>query len=443
MALNFPKNRSEIDKRIKTDIQTELQESNPFLRASFLAALASGNAGRFFEIYIQIQNAIDECFPTTADGDFLKTWGYLVGVQELPAAQSRGRLAVTGTDNTVVPIAALFTSNSALQIATKETATILLQSFSVDSLTRSGNIVTVKTFTSPNGFAEGLSVEISGADQSEYNGTFTISEVISVDTFKYNILTEPLSPATGSIFVSATFASIDVESTTFGEVTNTAGGTVFNLDTPISGADSAGVLDPSGLSGGADGESDEDFRARIIDELQNPITPFNSNYIRKVAKSVPGVTRVFIREPTIDSADPELGQVVIQFVRDNDNQIIPTPSEIETVKNEILKIKPAHTADDDVIVRAPAPKIVDFQFISVTPNDAAIQNAIRESLSAFFTDDVTLGVDILEEAYKCDIFGTVDPDSGRTVTDFQLLTPLGDIVVGKNELPILGTVIFS
>ena len=134
--------------------------------------------------------------------------------------------------------------------------------------------------------------------------------------------------------------------------------------------------------------------------------------------------------------------MVIQFVRDEDDNIIPTPSEIATVKDVILTIKPAHTADEDVIVRAPIPKVVDFQFISIVPDSQSMRNAITNSLDAFFIDGTTLGENVLEDAYKCAIFGTVDPETGNSVSQFQLLTPLGDIIISTNELPIIGNVIF-
>lgn len=441
MALVFPNTRKEIDNRIKTDIQTELQEANPFLANSFLSALASGNAGRFFEIYIQIQAAINECFPQTADGEFLEMWGALRGLARNPATQSEGNLTTTGVDGSIVPLGSTLASNSNVEVVTTAAATITDQALLVSSLTRSGSIVTAITTADDHQLATGVSVLVAGANQIDYNGTFIIT-VTGTNTFTYEITTTPLSPATGNITANATFASVPIESVDFGDITNADAGTIFAYSTPIAGVDVNAVVQFDGLTGGSDIETDEELRERILDAYQNPNTPFNAAEIIRLAKTVTGVTRVFVREPDRSSVDPELGQVVIHFMRDNDADPIPSAGEIATVKELILTIKPAHTADIDVIVRAPVPKTIDFQFISLTPNTATMKNAITNSLEAFILDETTLGETIAENAYNCAIFNTTDPETGQIVKDFQLISPIGDIVLTPNEIAVLGQVIF-
>jgi|GEM_PF-390353 len=67
----------------------------------------------------------------------------------------------------------------------------------VASLVRNGATVTV---TLPyHGYGNGSQVRIAGADQPEYNGTFTIANVTR-DTFTYTIAGTPTSPATGTIY---------------------------------------------------------------------------------------------------------------------------------------------------------------------------------------------------------------------------------------------------
>lgn len=65
----------------------------------------------------------------------------------------------------------------------------------ITSITSSGGVATV---TSPNhGYTTGDSVGIDGADQAEYNGTFTIT-VTDANTYTYSITGSPASPATTS-----------------------------------------------------------------------------------------------------------------------------------------------------------------------------------------------------------------------------------------------------
>jgi type IV pilus assembly protein PilY1 len=68
---------------------------------------------------------------------------------------------------------------------------------SVTSLIRSGTTVTVTTSTSHR-FSDGYLVTISGANQSEYNGTFVVN-VTSSTQFTYDIVGAPATPGTGTI----------------------------------------------------------------------------------------------------------------------------------------------------------------------------------------------------------------------------------------------------
>ncbi len=70
---------------------------------------------------------------------------------------------------------------------------------SVTSITR---VSTTATVTCNNhGYSAGNTVTISGASQTEYNGTFTISNV-ATNTFDYTVTGTPATPATGTITVA-------------------------------------------------------------------------------------------------------------------------------------------------------------------------------------------------------------------------------------------------
>jgi len=148
---------------------------------------------------------------------------------------------------------------------------------------------------------------------------------------------------------------------------------------------------------------------------------------------VNGVTRVFVQEIT-----PEIGQVTIYFTRDNDDDIIPTAPEITAVKDSILTVKPATSADIDVIVLAPTPIESDFVFSSVIPNTAAMKSAVEATLQEFF-ETTKVGVDVQSIAYNSAIFQTVD-SSGARIESFILSAPAGDISVSSGELATLGAV---
>ena len=67
----------------------------------------------------------------------------------------------------------------------------------VTSITRSSSTATLNS-TTAHGLATGDQVTISGATQTEYNGTYTIT-VVDSDTFTYTVTGTPATPATGTI----------------------------------------------------------------------------------------------------------------------------------------------------------------------------------------------------------------------------------------------------
>lgn len=77
------------------------------------------------------------------------------------------------------------------------TGSMMKPSLSVDGLTSSGTTVTVST-KFPHGLLPGGVVQVTGATQTAYNGTFTVVTAPTQLTFTYTALTTPsASPATG------------------------------------------------------------------------------------------------------------------------------------------------------------------------------------------------------------------------------------------------------
>jgi hypothetical protein len=68
---------------------------------------------------------------------------------------------------------------------------------SVNSITRSGTVATVTTAAS-HGYADGQTVRIIGADQTQYNGLVVI-DATGADTFTYTVAGSPATPATGTL----------------------------------------------------------------------------------------------------------------------------------------------------------------------------------------------------------------------------------------------------
>lgn len=435
MPLDIPESASEVEARSKADVQRELNQSNPFLKNSWLGAIVTAAANRIFDFYLQLKAAIRENFPDTATGTFLTRWAAIWGKQLQAASKSNGQVVATGTAGAVVPINTIMTVTGVGDFISTAAATISAQVININDLTRVGSTATAVT-ASDHDLSNGVSVTVAGAANAEYNITAVIT-VTAADAFEYAIVGTPPNEIGTSATAAFTTGSVPIQSVDFGASVNLDAGTQLALQSPIVNVDDTLVVDFGAIGGGTDQESEDSLRARMLDRIQNPVAQFNVAAITEKAKEIAGVTRVFVQEVT-----PAIGQVTVYFMRDNDINPIPTGSEVTKVKDSILEIKPANTADADVIVLAPTGVTVDFTFTALTPSTSTMQDAINANLRQFFDERTTVGVSIDEDAYRAAIFNTVDTVTGDVVTTFTLSVPAGDVAIAAGEIGVLGNVVY-
>jgi uncharacterized phage protein gp47/JayE len=438
MTLNIP-DLQEIYTRNITDYiisynqgKPNEEKIDPSIKNNPEGALVYTQSQQFNAIYKMISFAIKQLFVDTAEGVYLERLATGEGVVRNVDTTATGFITITGTPSTVIPINTILNRES-IQYETLTEVSISNLIFSVSSITRVGQTVTV-TLSSIHGLSPGMEFTISGANESEYNGTFNVESVSSEYIFTYIVSGTPATPATGTIEMDYDGAFVEVESLTKGSNTNAVGGSSLILATPIAGVDDTSFVQFSQLGGGTDVESDESFRARVIFKKQNPNTAFNTPSIITKAKEVSGVTRVWVFEIT-----PSIGQVTIYFTRDLDDNPIPTSGEVQDVKDSILSIKYAVTSDNDVIVSAPTPINVNITFSSLSPNTQSMQEAISNNLYDFFRSTPNVSQNLLLTQINSIIYNTIDDEGNRPL--FTLSSPSGDITVGTGELPI-GTITF-
>ncbi len=516
MPLDIPESAAEVEARSKADVQRELDQSNPFLKNSWLGAIVTAAANRIFDFYLQLKAAIVENFPDTAMGTFLTRWAAIWGIQLLPATKSTGNVVATGVAASVIPISTVMAVSGVGNFISTAAATISAQVININDLTRVGTTVTAVT-ASDHLLANGVSVIVAGASNSEYNVTAVIT-VTASDAFEYQIIGSPPDEIGTSATASFTTASVPVQSEDFGASVNLDAGTKLTLQSPIIGVDDTLTVDFGAVGGGTDQESEDSLRARMLDRIQNPVAHFNSAAIISKTKEVSGVTRVFVQEagftigtvsvtsitrignvatvtlttpgdfqsgqtvtitganevdynvvaapilvesttifhyivantPTtpatgtiVSTVTVAIGQVRVFFMRDNDINPIPSGSEVATVRTKIESILPANTDDvNDLFVLAPTGVTTDYTFTVLTPNTSTMQDAVTASLRQFYDERTTVGVNIDEDAYRSAIFNTVDTVTGDAVSTFTLSAPVGDIVIGTDEIGVLGNVVY-
>ena len=71
MAINLPKNESDVVNRQKADVQNALPKSNPFLKNGLLTALVQSSGYRFFDMY-QLLDTVQKDFLIVDDNPILR-----------------------------------------------------------------------------------------------------------------------------------------------------------------------------------------------------------------------------------------------------------------------------------------------------------------------------------------------------------------------------------
>ena len=292
MAVGIPGSSSQVEDRIKADVQREAPDSNPYLTVHWLRSLIAGIGRRIYDFYLDLRRTETRLFPDTADSETAPRWGNIFVGPVNAATASSGQLVALGTAGGIISIGVTLTAGGQ-EYVTTSSDTITAKNLAVLTLTRSGSLVTVTT-SADHGLASFVPVTISGADQSEYNIVDAEIIVTGLNTFTYQVVGTPVSPGTGTILASFTTANVDIESTEFGADTNLGADTPVSLQSPIVNIENTLYVTFGEIGGGTDEESLTDYKARYLSRIRNPIAQFNEAAIEFVAKQITGVTRVFI-----------------------------------------------------------------------------------------------------------------------------------------------------
>lgn len=435
MALNLPNNAKEVDKRMKSDVQSSVNNSNPFLPNSWIGATITSLANRFFDFYQQLRIAIDETFFDTSTGDRLKRQASWFRVYQKDSTKATGQAVFSGNVGSIINSGTEISTTSGVKFITDSQVEISNSTIDVSSLTSAVGVATVVT-TSNHNLSNNVEVTISGANEADYNKTTSITIVDGI-TFTYEINESAPSTATGTILASFDSAIVGITSLIEGAQNNISAGEILSLSESIVGVDTEVGVDADGTAGGTDLEPEEVFRDRFINRVQNPVAHFNVADIENKMKEVAGVTRTFVRPIT-----PEVGQVTAYFTKDGAENIIPSGADVSLVKQSVLEITPANTDEQDVIIAAPTPVLASFNFTSLIPDTPTMKTSIENELKDLFfrTEE---GVDVTQDEYRTAIYNTIDISTGERVQSFSLSTPSGDIVVSDGELAIFDQVTFS
>ena len=441
MALTTPDTAAEVSDRAVQDVEAALQPvgGNPSLKNSWLNALIVAYANRIFDFYFALDQAALEAIPDTATIQ-LDRWAAIWGITRTPGTPSSGNVIASGTLGSTIPPTSVLTTGDGKSYTSQAISTITTKALAVPAtqLTSAAGVATCELAPTKHELGSQILISVTGANESEYNVTDVVATITSATAFTYPITGSPASPATGSPVVGFESATVEVTSVEFGDAEDQLFDVALKFENPIVGVDDTTRVNFDTIGGGADREIDSALRARLLDRIQNPVAQFNVAQIVATAKSIAGVTRVFVEEIT-----PLVGQVTIYFMRDNDATSIPSGAEVAAVDALIQAIRPANSDEADVIVQAPTAVPSDFTFTDLQPNTATMKDAVEASLNQFFDEQTEVGVDVDEDGYRSAIFNTVDTATGDVVTTFTLSSPPpGDITIDPGEIGTLGNVTF-
>lgn len=443
--MSFNKTFTNFVRLIQGKFFKEIPEIDPTLKASFARASTTSTAAASVSLQEGIKDAVKQSFPQTADDEFLELIGSYDNIERFPATPSDGNVSVEGVMSTTVPSGTELTYQGNSYLTTQDST---VQEYTGDvALSFSAGIVTAVTSV-VHTLASGIETTISGAVQTDYNGTFDIT-VIDENTFTYSVDAGSLTTDSGQY--SADYALLSIESSDSGDDQNIDSGAGMQID--VTDINSTAYVGANGIADGFDEESIEDFRERVLEN--HDFTPGISTPpgIKFSAKQIAGNTRVFIIRPTGVSGGiqgevgyrPELGETVVYILRDDDPSIQPSSEKLTETKDKILADGnwPTFIQDEFLYVLAPDLQEEDFVFTSITPNTTTMQNAIREQLISFFQDNAEIeGTISLEETLNPFLRTITDSTTGELLTGFSYSSPASDMTTDSGKISTRGSVTF-
>jgi len=410
---------------------------DPSIKNNAFSAIISANSGAISENYEYLEYAQREMFITTAVDTLeekLTTFGYA----RKQSSKAYGYGIFTGNVGVNVPLNALVESADGYQYITLETNDVNTQTINILSITRSGFVATIVTASEHN-LASGMSASIFGANQTDYNVTNSIVNVLDATSFTITLTTTPVSPATGTMTMQSTYAKIKIQAVDSGSASNLVNTSMLSTLQTIAGLQSSVFVEYNGIQSGTDLEDLEVYRARGIAGIQSKLPRVSPGGLKNfILNNVSGITRAWVL-----SCTPILGSTTILFVRDGDTNPIPTSLQANDLKTFLLLEENgcfvANVNSSQVFVSPPTPVYVDITFTSLNYNDTVMRDAITQNINLFFSENTDLGADISLGALLNMISATVD---SKNRTPIFSISQSSDIIIDTMEIAIKRNIIF-
>ena len=231
---------------------------------------------------------------------------------------------------------------------------------------------------------------------------------------------------TAAVTFTATTAVVAVQAATAAASGNRTTGQTFALVTSAPGVQSTATA--GAMSGGADVETDDALRARLLTRIQTPPHGGSAADYVAWALEVPGVTRAWCYSQEL-GADT----VTVRFVRDLDATLIPDAAEVAAVQAYLAVRRPV-TAQLFVVAPVAAP--LNFT-IAVTPNTTAVKAAVQAELADLVLRESIPGSTLLLSHIRAAI------SAAAGETNYVMTAPVADVASATGNITTMGTITWA
>jgi uncharacterized phage protein gp47/JayE len=207
-------------------------------------------------------------------------------------------------------------------------------------------------------------------------------------------------------------------------------GTTINISAPPTGVNGNAIV--VSLGGGADQETDEHLRDRILERIRQPPMGGAAYDYVAWAKAVPGVTRAWA------ASEMGVGTVTVRVMMDvlrADNEGFPEEADLVPVEAYIDLKRPVTVKDHWVM--APIKERIDVQIADLYPDNGATRAAIEQSLLDMLMAQAKPGQTIFAAWKSLAII------SSAGVQTFTLADATDDVMPSIGHMAVLGDITYA
>lgn len=256
-----------------------------------------------------------------------------------------------------------------------------------------------------------------------------------------------LQSSSGQVYLTDTAAVISGGVATVAITAKVAGadgnddpGIVLTFVSPLSGVTTSATVGIAGIDNGADEETDEALRTRVLSRKRQPPHGGTENDYVNWMLECAGVTRAWAI-PLYQG----LGTIGCAFVRDGDSSIIPSDSEMAAVRAYLVShtdpitgniVGMPVTAEAGLYMISLSPLAVNFT-IGLSPNNGDTQAAVLSQLEDLINVDGGPEESIRISRIRAAISAAIGEDY------HELLYPTADVTASAQQVHVMGSITFQ